>query len=56
MKPKKINKKRLMQLAEAIDEVCQMPKDSVTSSIRRVLRLLELCPWLEEQEADHEPK
>lgn len=49
MKPTmKATRERLNQLAEALEEIYGMPHDSVPKSIRRVLRLLELCPWIEE--------
>jgi len=52
----KEQKRRLKQLADAWTEVHAMPFTGVTDSIRRTLRLLELCPWLSgEQVTEQEP-
>jgi hypothetical protein len=41
---------RLKQLASALQEVERMDKYSVADSIKRTLRILELCPWLSEDD------
>lgn len=40
-------KQRLNQLAKALDEIGNMKAASVQDALRRALRLLELCPWIE---------
>lgn len=46
---------RLVQLADALEQVDRMYGGSVSGSLRRAVALLELCPWIETSIAHQNP-
>lgn len=48
--------KRARQLQLALKELEGGHHNTLSDALRRVLRLLELCPWLQEGEAPPAPK